>query len=277
VFRIGEFSKLTQVSIRMLRYYDDVGILKPAKINNENGYRMYSVEQTKVLSKIIFLRDIGFSTEEISHALKHWDSESLKKEFRRKEEVIKEAIRIEEQKLEKLRGAMWEIDDNKDFNYNVVIKSIPFYNVISIRKIVPNYFSEGELWHLLCEHIKKENLNIKDSNHSFAIYHDNEYKEIDVDIEVCIVTEEKGIEKDGVSFRKTEAFDLVGATMVYGPYENISGAYKSFVNWFDENNQYEISGLSMQVCHKGPWNEKNPKNYLTEIQIPIRIKSQSKK
>lgn len=273
MFRIGEFSKLTQVSIRMLRYYDDVGILKPAKINNENGYRMYSVEQTKTLSKIIFLRDIGFSTDEIFIALKNWDSESLKKEFRHKEEVIKEAIRIEEQKLEKLRGAMCEIDDNKDFNYNVVIKSIPSYNVISIRKIVPNYFSEGELWYLLCEHIKKENLNIKDSNHSFAIYHDNEYKEIDVDIEVCIVTEEKGIEKDGVSFRKTEVFDLVATTMVYGPYENISGAYKSFVNWLDENSQYGISGLSMQVCHKGPWNEENPTNYLTEIQIPIKIKS----
>lgn len=272
MFKIGEFSKLTQVSIRMLRYYDEVGILKPAKINNENGYRMYSVEQTRTLNKIIFLRDIGFSTEEISYALKQWDSESLKKELKMKERAIEEAISIEMQKLEKIRRAMGEIEDKKDVNYNVLVKSIPSYNVISLRKIAKNYFAEGELWRLLCEYIEKENLNIKDSNYSFAVYHDKEFKEKDVDIEVCIVTNEKGIEKDGVTFRTTDAFEYVATSMVYGPFESISGAYKAFVNWLDENNQYEINGLSMQVCHKGPWNEENPENYLTEIQIPVKIK-----
>lgn len=271
MFKIGEFSKLTQVSIRMLRYYDDMGLLKPAEVNCENGYRMYSSEQTKTLSKIIMLRDMGFGTEEILKALNNWDNELLKIEFRKKEEAIRKIISLEEQKLNRLKNAMKEIDEGNNFNCNFIIKSVPSYEVISLRKTVSNYFAEAELWAELCEYIKSENLNIKDNSHSFAVYHDKEHKECDVDIEVCIQTSEKSIEKDGISFRKTEAFETVGVAMVYGNYENISKVYKSFVNWLDENNQYNIAGLTMQICHKGPWNEENPNDYLTEIQIPLKL------
>lgn len=55
MFQIGEFSKLTQVSVRMLRYYDETGLLKPAKINKFTNYRLYSTEQIELLNKIIFI------------------------------------------------------------------------------------------------------------------------------------------------------------------------------------------------------------------------------
>jgi DNA-binding transcriptional MerR regulator len=60
MFRIGEFSKLTQVSIRMLRYYDETGLLRPAKTDRFTNYRLYSIAQIPVLNKIIFMRDLGF-------------------------------------------------------------------------------------------------------------------------------------------------------------------------------------------------------------------------
>ncbi|MDB2130906.1 MerR family transcriptional regulator, partial [Enterocloster clostridioformis] len=56
MFKIGGFSKLTQVSTRMLRYYDETGLLKPAKIDSLTGYRMYSAEQISTLNRIIYLR-----------------------------------------------------------------------------------------------------------------------------------------------------------------------------------------------------------------------------
>jgi len=75
MFKIGEFSKMTQVSIRMLGYYDETGFLKPAEIDAFNNYRFYSVEQIPILNKIIFLRDLGFNVSEIGHALDHWNDE----------------------------------------------------------------------------------------------------------------------------------------------------------------------------------------------------------
>lgn len=61
MFKIGEFSKLTQVSIRMLRYYDEMGLLTPAQVDKFTGYRLYSTEQIRILHRIIFLRDIDFN------------------------------------------------------------------------------------------------------------------------------------------------------------------------------------------------------------------------
>ena len=62
---IGEVSKISQVSLRMLRYYDKVGIFKPQIINEENGYRDYTADQLDELYQIVELRDLGFSVAEI--------------------------------------------------------------------------------------------------------------------------------------------------------------------------------------------------------------------
>ena len=61
----------------------------------------------------------------------------------------------------------------------------------------------------------------------------------------------------------------MACTMVYGPFENIAGAYLAFANWLQEHNQYKMGGHSRQIIHRGPWNEENPDKYLTEIQIPL--------
>ncbi len=85
MFQIGEFSKLTQVTIRMLRYYDEAGLLKPAEIDSWTGYRMYSADQIPVLNKIIYLRDSGFTVSEIAAALNIKDDVSLITQLDRKQ------------------------------------------------------------------------------------------------------------------------------------------------------------------------------------------------
>ncbi len=270
MFKIGEFSKLTQVSVRMLRYYDETGLLKPAQVNKYTGYRMYSVEQIQILNKILFLRDTGFNVAEIAHALSHWENDYIEKQLQIKEQETQGIISTEQQRLAKIRTAMNDINNEQiSIHYNVTLKAIPSYQVLSLRKTIPNYFYEGHLWKEIYDYIKTEKLNISESNHNFAIYHDKEYKDKDVDVEVCIITEEKGVNKDGFIFRQTEPFEKVACSMVYGPYENILSVYTSFVHWLEENNQYKMSGISRQVCHKGAWNEEDPNKYLTEIQIPV--------
>ena len=74
MLKIGEFSKLTQVSVRMLRYYDENGLLKPASIDRFSGYRLYRPEPISVLNKILFMRDLGFSVAEMASLLDHWDN-----------------------------------------------------------------------------------------------------------------------------------------------------------------------------------------------------------
>ena len=100
MFRIGEFSRLTQVSIRMLRYYDEVGILKPAEVDKWTGHRLYSVEQIPRLNKILYLRDSGLNISEIALALKT-DDQSLLTQLDKKRLEIECAIQAEQEKLKK--------------------------------------------------------------------------------------------------------------------------------------------------------------------------------
>jgi DNA-binding transcriptional MerR regulator/DNA gyrase inhibitor GyrI len=271
MFKIGEFSKLTQVSIRMLRYYDETGLLKPAEIDTFTNYRLYSVAQIPILNRIIFLRDFGFNVSEISVALSNWNNEYITKLLESRRLEIENSIKDDQDKLLKIEIAKKDIQHEKiEINYNVSIKSIPSYQVLSLRRIVPNYYAEGQLWEEMSEFAKNNNIPVSQNN--FSIFHDTDYKENDVDIEICAAVEIMGENTTDFTYRKTEAIPIMACTMVPGSFDNIAGASIAFAYWLQDHNQYIMTGQCRQIVHKCPWNEQNPDNYLTEIQIPLENK-----
>ncbi|MDB3084044.1 MerR family transcriptional regulator [Clostridioides difficile] len=271
MFKIGEVSKLTQISIRMLRYYDELGILKPAEIDKYTGYRLYSVEQISTLQKIVLLRDSKFSVAEISNILHNWDDEFVIQELNRKKNEIQKEIQQEKQRINKIDKFIEALKcDKDDIRHNVVFKKIPSYKIISLREIIPDYFYEGILWKKLSDFINEEHIEVsRQSNNNIAFYHDEELTGNGVDVEVGMVVKKFGKNKSKFTYRETEEVDIMACTMVYGPYENIAGAYESFCYWLDKNSDYKMSGVNRQLGHKGEHNESNPENYLTEVQIPL--------
>lgn len=270
MFKIGEFSKLTQVSIRMLRYYDEVNLLKPEEVDKWTGHRMYSALQIPKLNRILYLRDSGFNVSEIALALEMDDSE-LVRYLGKKHLEIEEIIQGEQEKLRKINIAKSEIQRNKsEMHYNISIKSIPEYQVLSLRKVVPTYYSEGDLWKELSYFVKEHKVEI--SNDTFTIYHDVEYKEQDIDIELCATVKKMRESKGPFCFRVTEPVPIMACTMVYGEFSNISGAYAAFAEWLQKNSRYRMSGPTRQIVHRGPWNEDDPTQYLIELQIPLEEK-----
>jgi len=269
MFKIGEFSKLTQVSIRMLRYYDETGLLKPAEIDKFTNYRLYSAEQILTLNKIIFLRDLGFHVSEIAVALDKWDDEFISHLLDNKRFEIEKVIKAEQDKLSKIELAKRDIRQEKiAINYNVSIKSIPCYQVFSLRRVVPNYYAEGLLWKEMSTFANENNIPI--SNNTFSIYHDPDYKETDVDIEICAPVTRMGENTNKFTYRNTEPVPIMACTMVYGHFKNIAGAYLAFAGWLQEHSQFSMGEHSRQIVHRGPWNEESPYKYLTEIQIPLK-------
>jgi len=268
MFKIGEFSKLTQVSIRMLRYYDETGLLKPAETDKFNNYRLYSATQIPVLNKIIFLRDLGFNVSEIAAALNNWDNEFLTHQLDNKRLEIENAIKAEQDKLSKIELAKRDIRQKKiAIHYNVSIKAVPSYQVLSLRRIVCDYYAEGQLWKEMSAFADENDIPV--SNNTFTIYHDKDYKETDVDIEICAPVTRVGKDMCNFTYKNTEPVPIMACTMVYGHFENIAGAYLAFANWLQIHIQYKMNGQSRQIVHRGPWNEESPDKYLTEIQIPL--------
>jgi DNA-binding transcriptional MerR regulator len=272
MFKIGEFSKLMQVSVRMLRYYDEAGLLKPAEIDRFTGYRFYSAAQIKQLQRIVFLRDSGFTVNEISAILKHRDDDFTLIQLDRKRDEAKAALDEERKKIAKIEAAISELKEGRQpIHYDVLIKNIPAYPVLSLRKRIPNYFGEGLLWEELTAQIEKEKLELPQSALNFAVYHDLDYRETDVDVEVCAVVTSSGQYNRSPMFRITEEVPSMACMMVYGSFRNIGPAFSAFAGWLNENQEYYMCGFNRQICHRGPWNEIKEENYLTEIQIPVAL------
>lgn len=269
MFRIGEFSKLTQVSIRMLRYYDETGLFKPADIDRDTNYRLYSAKQIVTLNKIVFLRDLGFSTSEIAVALAKWDDDFISKSLDSKRREIETRIQSGQEKLSRIEIAQRDIRmDRIAVNYSVSLKSIPSYQVFSLRRIVPDYYAESMLWKELSAFAKENQIPISDN--TFTIYYDEEYREQDVDMEVCAPVARFGTNIGGFTYRNTKPIPIMACTLVNGPFTNIAGAFYAFADWLQGHNQYRMIGHTRQIVHRGPWNEESPDRYLTEIQIPLK-------
>ena len=267
MFRIGEFSKLTQVSVRMLRYYDEAGLLKPAEVDRWTGHRLYSVEQIPRLDRIRYLRDSGFLISEIALALE-MDDHALLVSLNKKCLEIEQAIQKEQERLLKIAVAKEEIQGSKsELHYHISMKSIPACQVLSLRRTVPTYYSEGDLWKELSAFAEKEEIEI--SSDTFTIYHDTEYREQDVDMELCAPVKKTGENREPFCFRMTEAVPAMARTMVYGEFSNIKKAYLAFAKWLQKNSNYQMSAPVRQIVHRGPWNENAPAKYLTELQIPV--------
>ncbi len=268
MFKIGEFSRLTQISIRMLRYYDQMQLLKPAIIDPRTGYRLYSAEQIPVLNKIIYLRDSGFSVGEISRILQNNSSDHLLRALRKKEQEVSEAIQSEKEKLEKISRIRHELQSNRnnELHYNITIKAVPSQLVLSLRRIIPTYYAEEQLWRELSAFAQQKNITL--NSNCFSIYHDMEYKEHNVDVELCAPLQKQPAINGKLKVYETPAIPFMAYTLAYGDFSNIAPTYCKFAYWL-KNNRYQLAGPDRQLIHRGPWNENTPDNYLTEIQIPV--------
>lgn len=269
MFKIGEFSKLAQVSVRMLRYYDEAGLLKPAQTDPLTGYRLYTAQQIPTLNRILFLRGLGFSVADIAQALKNWDPAFLDKRLEERRGEIEAEIAARRQTLAKIELAKRDLQCQAlTLDCEVTIRALPACNVFSLRRRVADYWGEGALWQEMAAYAKARGICF--SEETFSIYHDADYREKEVDIEVCAPVAALGQSADGFAYRLLDAVPLMACTMVYGPFENIAGAYRRFAGWLAQHNQYKMSGLTRQLVRRGPWNESDPAQYLTQIQIPLQ-------
>lgn len=270
MFKIGDFSRLAKVSVRMLRYYDELGLLKPAEVDRFTGYRFYTTSQISHLNKIIKLRDMGFNISEIAAVLNEVDASAMISRLQSKKRQIEEVISCDMKKIQDIDQLIASFGKEiVNMSYDITIKNVPSYKVVSLRGVIPAYDREGELWGRLGEFMGRNRINC--SGPSFAMYHDGEYKESDVDVEVAACIEMLQENREGFTFREVEAVSNMASLMVPGSFRNIDPAFKSLAEWL-ENNGYEMAGITRQVCHRGPWNEDKEENFLTEIQIPVNKK-----
>ncbi|AEY67274.1 MerR family transcriptional regulator [Clostridium sp. BNL1100] len=273
MLRIGDFSRLSRISIRMLRHYDELGLLVPKSTDYYTSYRYYSEEQLLIASRITALKDMGFSLAAISEILKNYNNPKALSEFLtiKQAEVQAQAQEIS-QRLLLLETAIMRLrkDDNA-MNYNVILKTLPERYVASVRKIIPSYNQEGILWSLLMtETAPIINFQQACCGESLAVFHDEGFKENDVDVEIQMPVKGQYKNTENVVFKTVPAVEFASATYK-GSYDQITAVNQAVAGWVNDNG-YEFNGAMFCIYHVSPAQTNNPDELVTEVCYPVKKK-----
>jgi effector-binding domain-containing protein len=264
--QIGDFSKLSFVSVKALRYYDEIGLLKPVRVDEFTGYRHYSAAQLPRLNRILALKNMGLSLDEVAKLLQEdVPVAHILDLLHAKQAEIKQRVEDEATRLARVEEWLRETErKGKMPEYQVVLKKIKPQKVISLRRVIKSYGQAGELFGALGPYLGQVHAPVKGP--PFAIYHDCEFKESDVDVEVAFPLWRE-IKVSG-EFRVQELPGAEMASVTYkGPYEGISAAYNSLMGWVEANG-YRLDGPTREVYLTEP-DKTPPSEYITEIQAPV--------
>lgn len=272
MLKIGDFSKLARISIRMLRHYNEIGILVPDEIDDENGYRYYSESQLPVAERIQMLKSMGFSLAIVREILVQYeDPEAIehflqvkKTEIMEQEQEIKKRLQLLESTLKLLRkeGTM--------MNYNVTCKTLPERYVASLRQVISTYEQEGKMWEMLIEETADQHLQMANPCYTLAVFHDEGFKETDPDVEIQIALNGNYKDTEHVKFKTVGPIEVASATYK-GSYELITKVNQAVANWIVENG-YAFDGKSFSIYHVSPAQTSDPNELVTEVCYPIRKK-----
>ncbi|WP_077609381.1 MerR family transcriptional regulator [Clostridium sp. Marseille-P2415] len=273
MLKIGDFSKLSRISIRMLRHYDEIGLLVPRNTDHFTSYRYYSEDQLPVAGRITALKEMGFSLATIGEILKSYDDP---KELARFLEVKKSEVQAEMEetgrRLLLLETAIKRLGkDGTAMNYNVTLKTLPERYVASVRKVIPAYNKEGILWNILMTETADKNLQPAENCLSLAVFHDEGYKESGVDVEIQTAVKGTYENTEHVVFKTVPPVEIASATYK-GSYDQITEVNHAVANWVNDNS-YEFNGAMFCIYHVSPAQTQDPEELVTEVCYPIKKKS----
>lgn len=265
MYKISDFSKITNLTIKALRYYDEEKILIPSYRNNENSYRYYNEEDFQKAQIIVMLRTLDFSISEIKDVLANCNNtDDLSYYLEEKKCMIESKITMEKELIKKINLYIKPINmEDISMNYKIEVKEIAPMTVAAIR-FKGKYSDVGT-------HIGKIYKAVKNNaaGAPFNCYYDAEYKE-DADIELCVPTT-RLIHDSSIIAKTLPAVKAICTTHT-GSYDKLNLAYKAL---FDYANEHNINCLtpSREVYVKGPGMvfKGNENKYITEIIIPFEV------
>jgi len=262
MLKIGEFSKLSLLSVKTLRFYEEEGLLKPAFVDSWTGYRYYETSQLFEAAQIKAYRQLGLSIGQTKAILSGEDKRAIL------EQKVQE-LESERDMIERRLTIIRNMKEETGMDYQATVKTVPACIVYtsethleSIADIMTWIPAQGAACAAL-----NPGLKCSEPAYEFVEYLDGEYRTENVHIRHSEAVEARGNESDQITFREIPETKVLS---IYhqGPYETLGKAY-AFIAKYAEQNGYEIAGYARECYIDGIWNKDDPADWLTEIQMPI--------
>jgi DNA-binding transcriptional MerR regulator/effector-binding domain-containing protein len=280
MFKIGDFSRLSQVSVRMLRHYDKMGLLAPSQTDKWTGYRYYTIDQLPRLNRIVALNGLGLTLQQISGLLGDGDDlpvEQLRGMLALRRAELEREMEDQRWQLMSLEARLQQIEqENEPDPYEIVVKALDPVPVASLRHLSPTVFEVGYFCETLYDQLYKRlrKMGVSWQEPEITFYHNEEFQETDIDMEVATAVDAAIVvaspADDHVRFREVPGCDLAAALVFEGQYEQVVGSIQALLKWIGVH-RHTPAGPLRELHLSGPAHTTAGRNNLPviELQVPI--------
>ena len=271
MLKIGDFSKLSRISVRMLRHYDEIGLLRPVYVDRFTDYRYYDEHQLPTVGRITALKDMGFHLAEIGQLLELYDDkDALDAHLAAQQQQLELLAADTAQRLRLIAAARNRLRKDEPMKYNVTLKTLPERYCATVRMTIPCYEDEGMVWSVLCSETAAMALVPGDPCYCAVEFLDNEFKEQNVEIMASKSVKGTYPDTEHVKFRTLPAVTYAGCTFK-GSYAQINDVVATVSAWVEDNG-YDYAGPMFDIYHVSPHETQNPDEFVTEVCCPVKKK-----
>ncbi len=274
MFRIGEFSKIAQVSGRLLRYYDEIGLFSPESIDPETGYRYYSARQLPQLNRILVLKELGLSLEQIARLL---DQDTSPDEIRGmlalRKAQIEQSVQEEMARLRVVETRLQQIDTHGQVQEpDVVLKSVPAQHFLALREVLPGMSAIRRL----VKHISTVVPSVVGHNslsNIAIVIHSPVYDPEALDVEIGYLLTGKAptsvrlSEERMLTLHELPAIDTVATLVHVGRVNDTHSGYGELGTWIEQKG-WQMSGVGREILMQLPLTSEEDEAVI-EIQLPV--------
>ncbi len=277
MFKIGDFSKIAQVPVSQLRYYADIGLLQPKEVDPFSGYRYYTAGQLPRLNRILVLKDLGLTLEQIRQTLSDdISAEEVRGMLRIRKASIEQSLHEEMLRLRSVEARLRSIEDEESgVGEEVVLKAVPAQRFLSLRETFPMMTDTlsvvEEMLHLLPERFGPR------LGYMTAILHGARFDFEDVDIELGFAADVENStavrlpSERVLEVRELPAVETMATVARVGAFENNCRSYGALGAWL-EGNGFTFADAAREVFLQFP-RPGEQEEIVVEIQVPVERSS----
>ena len=279
MFRIGEFSKIAQVSGRQLRFYDEIGLLSPDFTDPQTGYRFYSAQQLPRLNRILVLKELGLSLEQITQFLERNASiDEIRGMLTLRKAQIEQTLQEEAARLRMVESRLQQIDTHGQIQEpDIIMKSVPAQQFLALREVLPNMDA-------VRHRVQRINtivpVVVGQSNlgHMAVVVHSDVYDPEALDIEIGYLITGKApqsvrlAEDRMLTIRELPTVETMATLVHVGPVESRHQVYGALGGWIEQNG-WQLIDVGREILMTLPSGGKEDQSVI-EIQLPVSRKDE---
>lgn len=279
MFRIGQFSRFSRVTVKMLRHYDELGLLSPAWVDPHSSYRYYTADQLPRLQRLIALKDLGFRLDQIGALLdESLTTEQLAGLLKARRAELTTQMQQTAVQLAQLDARLQQLQHPPNSpTYDVLLRAVESQMMATIQQAVHQPGDVTALFEELESYVSQ--FHARAPHPPLLLYHDAEYLEQGENVEVLVPVQKPLPTNGRIAIRQLPAQPQMACLIHTGAYSTLPQALATLLSWIEQN-QHHIIGPTRELFLRfgaaqhsyslpPAYLATSASQFVTELQIPV--------